>query len=152
MFVRSNKYNPPTANMKNVRHILTIAALMFLAAGCAHESFVSRPAIHTAAGFQPQAGRTAEESALIQKHCPFGEPKLTARVNFGPVEEVTYNGYVLVHSSTDKIPLWVCEYIEARQLAGKAERRDNWASNSRVWLSIASMSMPKLSRRVVGIS
>jgi endonuclease G, mitochondrial len=45
----------------------------------------------------------------------------------GPTTIVTRDGYVLEHSSADKIPLWVAELVEQSQLTGAAKRRDTFA-------------------------
>jgi endonuclease G, mitochondrial len=113
--------------MKQFRsfHCATLAAVLLLT-GCAHPVVVSRPAVYTAAQQQPQAGLSPEDRERVDRHCPFGIPKLDSRVNFGPTELVAHDGYVLRHSSTDKIPLWVCEFVEADQLTGKASRYNNF--------------------------
>lgn len=47
----------------------------------------------------------------------------------GATEIVARDGYVLEHSSLNKIPLWVCEGVEASQLNGPAKRKDNFKTD-----------------------
>jgi endonuclease G, mitochondrial len=112
--------------MKTIRTTLVTVVLVGLVSGCAHQINVSRPAIYSAATFQPQAGPSPTDAVLIQKHCPFGTPKLSSKVNFGPVQVITHEGYVLLHCQADKIPLWVCEYLPASQLTGPAVRENKF--------------------------
>ena len=70
----------------------------------------------------PQANFTQAQLALIQRHCPLGRPKLDPSFGFGPTRFVIRDGYVLQHSSRDKIAIWVCEGIKPPQLAGALTR------------------------------
>jgi len=47
--------------------------------------------------------------------------------NYGPTDLVARDGYVLRHSTTDKIPLWVCEHVVKDQLTGSEGRNDKFA-------------------------
>ncbi|MFP3942140.1 MAG: DNA/RNA non-specific endonuclease [Thermoanaerobaculia bacterium] len=95
-------------------------------AGCALEVQRLRPAPFTAYQ-RPQAGFTAEEIAWIEDNCgPFGAPTLTPEWPHGPTAFVVREGYVLRHSSVDKIALWVCEHVEPGELQGDARRRDDF--------------------------
>jgi len=95
-----------------------IGSLVFLgllAGGCAS----SRPA-HRIAQFtnyaRAQAGFTPEQQTFIEDNCPFGMPKTDPGWEFGPTALVIREGYVLQHSSTDRIPLWVCERVTKEEL------------------------------------
>lgn len=72
----------------------------------------------------PQANFTQAELAQIDRNCPLGRPKLDPSFGFGPTRFVIREGYVLEHSSMDKIALWVCEGITPRQLGGTLTRAD----------------------------
>ena len=47
----------------------------------------------------------------------------------GPSEYIFRNGYVLEHSSLDKIPFWVCEHVKKNQLGSDAERSDRFKAD-----------------------
>ena len=40
----------------------------------------------------------------------------------GPTAEIVRNGYVLEHSSVDKVPRWVCEHLDPEGLGGPLRR------------------------------
>lgn len=74
----------------------------------------------------PQAGFTPTEEAEIADNCPAGMPKKDPAFEHGPTEYVIREGYVLEHSSADKIALWVCEHLTPEELAGDVKRRDKF--------------------------
>ena len=47
----------------------------------------------------------------------------------GPSQYIFRNGYVLEHSSLDKIPFWVCEHVKKTQLGSDAERSDRFKAD-----------------------
>ena len=107
----------------DVARICTLAALAAALSGCAtggHRMTV-RPAPRTAA-VALQANFTQAQLALIERHCPLGRPRLDAGFGFGPTRFVIRDGFVLEHSSADKIPIWVCEGVTVEQIAGSEER------------------------------
>ncbi len=59
-----------------------------------------------------------------QQHplCPFGVPKHEEGWDHGDTVLVDRPGYLLEHSSVDKIPLWVCERVKRKHLTGAADR------------------------------
>lgn len=69
-----------------------------------------------------QANFTVDQLRMIDTNCPLGRPKPDPAFNFGPTRFVIREGYVLEHSSQDKIPLWVCEGIQPAQLGGSLDR------------------------------
>lgn len=77
-----------------------------------------RPAIHT------RRDTTAERinSAL----CPAGMPRLDPLLLLGAFDTVVRDGYALVHSPIDKIPLFVCEHVKASELGGGLARDDKF--------------------------
>jgi endonuclease G len=69
-----------------------------------------------------QANFTQEQLARIERNCPLGRPRLDPDFGFGPTRFVIRRGYVLEHSSRDRIPLWVCERISPAQVGGSETR------------------------------
>jgi DNA/RNA endonuclease G (NUC1) len=63
-----------------------------------------------------ESAATVEQQGFAKKNCgDFGVPKLDQTQNFGPTTVIFRQGYVLEHSATDKIALWVCEGFDRRQ-------------------------------------
>lgn len=77
--------------------------------------------LHRAAGYTNYAQIEAVGESDL---CPFGMPESQPGWNHGPTVVVERTGYALEHSSLDKIPLWVCEHVEADHLTGTADRND----------------------------
>jgi endonuclease G len=63
--------------------------------------------------------------ALVDASCYDGLP-VDRREIVGSTELVIRRGYVLEHSSVDKIPLWVCESVSADQLRGHLARSNRF--------------------------
>ena len=103
--------------------IRLLAALALAVTGCAARGvrMTVRPAPHTTA-ITTEANFTEAQLALIERHCPLGRPLLDPDFDFGPTRFVIRDGFVLEHSSTDRIPIWVCEGITVEQIAGSEER------------------------------
>lgn len=74
-----------------------------------------------------QANFSQEDLARIERNCPFGRPRLEPSFGFGPTRFVIREGYVLQHSSRDKIPIWVCEGVDPAQLVGALTRSNAFA-------------------------
>ena len=51
---------------------------------------------------------------------------------FGPTKIIAREGYVLQHSSTDKVAIWVCERLDKDQLSGTAERNDKFLADPKL--------------------
>jgi DNA/RNA endonuclease G (NUC1) len=67
---------------------------------------------------------------MIEDNCgPLGMPELDPEYPHGPTEFVIREGYVLQHSSEDKIPRWVCEHVTPQEVAANSgvRRRDRFA-------------------------
>ncbi|HEU5171624.1 MAG TPA: DNA/RNA non-specific endonuclease [Gemmatimonadales bacterium] len=79
-----------------------------------------------------QANFTEAELQLIAKHCPLGRPRLDPDFGHGPTRFVIREGFVLQHSSRDKIPLWVCEGISTAQLVGSLQRAEAFKPDPRL--------------------
>ncbi|WP_257460983.1 DNA/RNA non-specific endonuclease [Archangium lipolyticum] len=71
---------------------------------------------------QAEAGFTPEQERRIEANCPFGLPRALKAWEHGPTRYVIREGYVLQHSGSDKLPLWVCEGVERAQLEGNLPR------------------------------
>jgi endonuclease G len=65
---------------------------------------------------------------LIDASCYDGFP-MDKREPIDSTELVVRHGYVLEHSSEDKIPLWVCESVSAQQLTGHLERTNQFKAD-----------------------
>lgn len=135
--------------MKARNHIVASAVLIVLVvggAGCAakhpevaREAVVVAPVDEQApverarriaqktAYRRTEAGFSAEEKRAIVKNCgPFGMPKIDPAWDMGPTKILVRQGYVLQHSSVDKIPVWVCEGLTRNQTEGDANRQNNF--------------------------
>lgn len=87
----------------------------------------------------PTAAREAATSAptpvpapdadpWVAKNCIEGMPVLSPDLQ-AEVRVIRRRGYVLAHSASRKVPLWVSEGIPRDHLDGPAERRDNFKSD-----------------------
>lgn len=111
--------------------IALFTTVVLLLAGCATGGYRTavRPAAHTVVQAR-QAEFTEAELALIEENCPFGRPKVGA--GFGPTRFVIRNGYVLEHSSTDRIPIWVCEGVTVAELGGNVPRKNRFKADPKL--------------------
>ena len=75
---------------------------------------------------------TGEDLRLAEENCPFGLPALDPEWDHGPTVHVAREGYMLEHSSVDKIPLWVCEHVKRSELRGTAERKNKFAADPKL--------------------
>jgi endonuclease G len=73
-----------------------------------------------------QAAFSTADRARIDRNCPLGMPKVDHSFPHGPTRFVIRDGYVLEHSTVDKIPLWVAEHVGRAQLAGNLKRDDKF--------------------------
>jgi endonuclease G len=98
------------------------AALVILLPGCAgtKEQSTYRKAIQTE--FGKQAGFSPDEQRWIIANCPLGMPDKRTGVDFGFTSVIVHEGYVLEHSASDKIPLWVCEEVTSNNVSGNLTR------------------------------
>jgi endonuclease G len=71
---------------------------------------------------------TPERQALVDANCYDGLP-VERREATGSTELIVRRGYVLEHSSVDKIPLWVCESVSADQLRGHLARSNRFKAD-----------------------
>jgi endonuclease G, mitochondrial len=108
------------------RFILLSGFLLWNLLACSGTERV-RPAIGSA-HIALQGGLTADQKSMVDHSCYGGLPHLTAE-SLGPTELVFRKGYVLEHSSVDKIPLWVCEVVTTSQLNGEYKREGKFAAD-----------------------
>jgi endonuclease G len=71
---------------------------------------------------------TPGQQALIKASCYGGLPVNTGEAS-GTTELIIRQGYVLEHSSVDKIPLWVCESVAADHLRGHLVRSNRFKAD-----------------------
>jgi endonuclease G len=105
--------------------------------GCAtHQQIHTRPVIASLSLAAPpaqgvphaQAAFTTNQNQLATTLCFQGMPQKTS-TQLGPTEFIFRRGYVLEHSSQDKIPLWVCEHVTADQLGTATDRSDKFKTD-----------------------
>jgi endonuclease G, mitochondrial len=102
--------------------------LLLLATGCAtHQQPHAKPAIGSRY-IAPEAGFTGQQKQLAATLCFKGMPEKTSD-QLGPTEFIFRQGYVLEHSSLDKIPLWVCEHVTATQLGTDTDRSNHFLAD-----------------------
>lgn len=109
-------------------HVVLITVALFAAACAATTPTASRKVARVTVFGQlapPVASLT--DTQRLERHCFKGCPIVDPDFGLGPTVIVTHDGYVLEHSSTDKVPLWVAEFVEKAQLTGNAKRRDKFA-------------------------
>jgi endonuclease G len=99
---------------------LVLSATLNLSCSTSNPVLVYRKAVSTEYG--KQAGFSPAEQAFITKNCPLGMPRIKPGVDLGPTKIIAREGYVLEHSASDKIPLWVCEGVTSAQVSGHLTR------------------------------
>ena len=108
-----------------IGRIIVFGSLLALSA-CKTPTTVSRIAPYSVTTVSLEAGLSPQDQARVSKNCIFGLPKLDPGGHFGPTDLIAREGYVLIHSATDKIPLFVCEHVTADHLAGHLSRDDKF--------------------------
>ena len=103
---------------------LCVPVAAALLGGCAAKvALRTRPATGSVYA-EKQAGLTPEETKFRDTNCFMGCPALQHAAAYGPTVTIYRGGYVLQHSSVDKIPIWVAERVTAEQVSGNATRDD----------------------------
>jgi len=112
-----------TEDPMRLRHafLAALAACLLVIAGCQTATEHVRIAHYTKYQ-RPEAGHTAEQDALVNRLCLFGEPTHAPAWPHGPTTEIIRPGYVLENSATDKDPLWVCEHLGEENIGGPLKR------------------------------
>jgi endonuclease G len=114
------------------RHVAVIA-LTLLTFACATAPHTANRRVAKVTVFDdgvvPVTALTAADTARMERLCFEGCPVVDPDFGLGPTVIVTRDGYVLEHSSTDKIPLWVAEHVESAQLSGNVKRKDKFAAD-----------------------
>jgi endonuclease G, mitochondrial len=109
--------------MHALARICGLLGLVLLASGC--QSPARAPAIGSA--WRSDQAPTAIEQARIDENCgPLGRPTVRPqhKPRVGPTRMVTYDQFVLEHSSVDRIPIWVAEHVTPAEVSGDIPRRD----------------------------
>src|SRR5881397_2906018 len=96
--------------------LFTVCCLVWLA-GCAKPAPALRRAPFTTL-IRLEAGLTPDQEKNRDFNCFQGCPVLSASAGHGPTAMIYRKGYVLQHSSIDKIPIWVAEHVVKSQLTG----------------------------------
>jgi endonuclease G, mitochondrial len=92
----------------------TLVISLLVATGCARVQVDVRPPVLRARHLE--AAPTLAQQQFMKKNCgDYGAPLKDRTQNFGPTTIIYREGYVLEHSATDKIPLWVCEGFDREQ-------------------------------------
>jgi DNA/RNA endonuclease G (NUC1) len=93
---------------------IVLAVYLLGMAGCASMHLEVRAPVMRAR--HTESAPTIEQQGFAKKNCgDYGMPKVDPAQNFGPTTIIYRKGYVLEHSTTDKIALWVCEGFERKQ-------------------------------------
>jgi endonuclease G len=104
---------------------LTVAVLLaILVEGCT-QTGLRRPLPTPVDQTQPHGSLSAEARRSADATCYGGMP-VDRDPERGATEVIVRSGYVLEHSSDDKIPLWVCESVSSDQLDGALPRHDKF--------------------------
>lgn len=99
---------------------LRVLALLSLSLLITSADALTRP---SRAGHLARPTLPAAIDRLEQRHCLAGCPTvLRGHEDRVPSILLRRRGYVLLHSTEDKIPRWVAEYVTRQQLAGDADR------------------------------
>jgi endonuclease G, mitochondrial len=113
-------FRPPAVDdgiSRQVRVQVRTALLSFSLAvttGCSIVRTDVRPPVIRAR--HTESAPTLQEQEFAKKNCgDYGLPKLDPTQNFGPTTVIYREGYVLDHSATDKIAIWVCEGFDRNQ-------------------------------------
>jgi endonuclease G len=110
---------------------LVVAILTLATVGCASTHRQTRVAPFTTYA-QREAGFSPQDVQRIEQHCPFGMPRTDPGWQHGPTQIVVRDGYVLQHSSVDKVAFWVCEEVVWDQLVGDAVRRNRFLADPKL--------------------
>jgi endonuclease G, mitochondrial len=113
------------------RVLIWAPCILSFTLGCAtHQQIRTRPVLASRSIIAPRAqpAFTTDQNQLASSLCFKGMPQKTS-TQLGPTEFIFRRGYVLEHSSEDKIPLWVCEHVTAAQLGTDTDRSDKFKTD-----------------------
>lgn len=108
-----------------LRPLLALSLALVLSgmlAGCTSTTSAVRVATLSALRL-PDA---SPDPALVEMHCPSGQPQILPSLEHGPTRVVTRAAYALEYDSLSKLPLWVCASLDPAVVFGDAERKNNW--------------------------
>ena len=108
---------------------LALSALYLTVQGCSTNGALHRPTEGNPPPAPSRFGKlTAAQQALVDANCYDGLP-VDGRESVGSTELIVRRGYILEHSSVDKIPLWVCESVTAGQFLGHVARSNRFMAD-----------------------
>jgi endonuclease G len=110
--------------MKKIKSVwfgLAVAAILGGLSACSAPTPAVRLAQNTSL-VQREAGPGAADVKRIDENCLFGTPQKDSKWTHGPTRYIYRDGYVLEHSSLDKIPYWVCEHVTSNEVNGPLKR------------------------------
>lgn len=108
---------------------LSLLAVFLVIQGCSTNGGLQRAPTGGPAPVPDRFGTlSAGQQALVDASCYDGLP-VDGREVMGSTELIVRRGYVLEHSAVDKIPLWVCESVSARQLRGHVKRSNRFTAD-----------------------
>jgi endonuclease G len=111
------------------RFLLGFIAVCLVIQACSTTPVTQRPPSRDSGPAASRFGAlTPQQQTLIDASCYGGLPVDTGEV-MGSTELIIRQGYVLEHSSVDKIPLWVCESVAADQLRGHLARSNRFKAD-----------------------
>jgi endonuclease G len=111
--------------------LLLATAAGFLPLGCQSVVTVPVPSALHSERTQKEAGLSPSEQAWAEQNCFEGEPESTQPMP-GANREVARKGYVLLHSSFYRLPLWVCEGLRAAQFEGSEARSNHFFADPKL--------------------
>jgi endonuclease G, mitochondrial len=110
------------------RFVFAFAGVCLAIQGCSTLSGFDRSTPRNTGPAPHDRRLNPQQQSLADASCYGGLPIDTGAA-IGSTEVVIRQGYVLEHSSVDKIPLWVCESVVADQLTGHLRRRNRFQAD-----------------------
>src|SRR5450631_1141015 len=109
-------------------HLLVGGAFCLVIQGCSTTNAPVRPpATQRQAPPSNERGLDSQQLGRANHSCYGGIPVETRAA--GATELIVRQGYVLEHSSADRIPLWVCESVSVDQLQGHLPRHNQFKAD-----------------------
>jgi endonuclease G, mitochondrial len=118
------------AGLSVIRLLFALVGVCLVFQGCSTTSGLKGPT-SPQTGLIPATsdrGLNPQQLSLANASCYGGLP-IDTSPDTGPTELIIRTGYVLEHSSVDKIPLWVCENVVADQLTGHLARHNEFKAD-----------------------
>lgn len=107
-------------------YLFACGALCLVVQGCSPPADLTRS---TPIGPARQDNRLNPQQQILAEASCYGGTPIDSWETVNSTELVVRQGYVLEHSSADKIPLWVCESVASDQLSGHLTRRNRFQAD-----------------------